>query len=94
MLLLTWLPCAHKGQLEVPPFLASDVCFSYVDLLVASSKILISISLKEVSEKDKIGFQELLRKLQHQINYDLLLHSLEESDLEKLIISNLTKSFL
>ena len=67
--------------------------FAEMSAVEPLEKILISISLKEFSEKDKIEFQKLLRKLQHQINYDLLLHSLEESDLEKLIISKSNKIF-
>jgi hypothetical protein len=51
-----------------------------------TEKILVSISLKEFSELDKRNFQELMQQLQKQIDFDLLLHSLDESDLEKILI--------
>ena len=49
-------------------------------------KILLSISLKEFSELDKRDLHELVQQTQKQIDFDLLLHSLDESDLEKILI--------
>ena len=56
-------------------------------------KILISISLKEFSELDKRNCKELLQQLQKQIDFDLLLHSLDESDLEKCLITKSNQVF-
>jgi len=84
---------ARFNELLATELKSEVMSFAEMSAVEPLEKILISISLKEFSEKDKIGFQELLRKLQHQINYDLLLHSIEESDLEKLIISKSNKIF-
>ena len=84
---------ARFNELLAAELKSEVMSFAEMSAVEPLEKILISISLKEFSEKDKIEFQKLLRKLQHQINYDLLLHSLEESDLEKLIISKSNKIF-
>jgi hypothetical protein len=84
---------ARFNELLAAELKSEVLSFAEMRAVEPLEKILISISLKEFSEKDKIGFQELLRNLQHEINYDLLLHSIEESDLEKMIISKSNKIF-
>ncbi len=56
-------------------------------------KILISISLKEFSEKDRLELEDLFQNPQNELNFDLLLHSLDESNLEKMIISKSNRIF-